>query len=284
MKCFTHHPHTTSPGNDLPASLMSRRHLLLKTPLFVAGWACLRRTGFAQSNVESEASLAARVVAKVRVRESLGDAMQPFRQGAAARIAGVMEQYASVQAEFAGRTPARLLALRWALQVYIDESRRPLYAKAVRGAHVDGSVTSFGAGDLKCNKLVADAYAAGAGCGLAKGTDWHSPGDGTGWPAMKSGDSLWPPQANDLANQSKNLRSLTNARPLRQAGEPKAAPELGDIIAFPESSGSGHVGLYLGKDLIITAKETGVEIHPLAYEQSLHGGVVVIRKFTGTGR
>lgn len=263
---------------------MHGRRLLLKAPLLVAGWACVRRAGLAQSNGESEPTLGARVVAKVEVRESLTDAMQFIRQGAAARIDTVMGQYAGVQAEFAGRAPARLLALRWALQVYVDEARRPLYAKAVRGAHVDGSVTSFAVGDLKCNKFVADAYAAGAGCGLAIGTDWHSAGDGTGWPAMRAGDSIWPPQANDLANPSKNLRSLTNARPLRQPEEPKAAPELGDIIAFPESSGSGHVGLYLGKDLIITAKETGVEIHPLAYEQALHGGVVVIRKFTGTGR
>lgn len=250
----------------------------------MAGWACLCRTGFAQADSASESSLAARVIAKVRTRESLTDAMQPFREGAAARMAAVMEQYVSVQAEFAGGSPARLKALRWALQVYADEARRPLYAKAVRGAHVDGSVTSFGAGDLKCNKLVADAYAAGAGCGLAKGTDWHTASDGTGWPAAKFDNSFWPPQANDLANPSKNLRSLTNARPLRQTGESRAAPELGDIIAFPASSGSGHVGLYLGKDLIVSAKETGVEIHPLAHEQALHGGIVLIRKFTGTGR
>ena len=74
------------------------------------------------------------------------------------------------------------------------------------------------------------------------------------------------------------------ARPLRLAGEPKAAPELGDLIAFPARTGAGHVGLYLGKDLIVSAKETGVEIHPLAYERAMHDNIVVIRKFTGTGQ
>jgi hypothetical protein len=100
---------------------------------------------------------------------------------------------------------------------------------------------------------------------------------------MRDGDSLWPPQANDLANPSRNIRSLTNARNLR-SGDDKANPELGDIIAFPSTDGSGHTGLYLGKNLIVSAKETGIEVHPLECEQSQHGDVALIRKFTGSGK
>ncbi|HEX2751438.1 MAG TPA: NlpC/P60 family protein, partial [Verrucomicrobiales bacterium] len=106
---------------------------------------------------------------------------------------------------------------------------------------------------------------------------------GTGWPAMRDGDSLWPPQANDLAHPSRNIRSLTNARNLR-SGDDKANPELGDVISFPSTDGSGHTGLYLGKNLIVSAKETGIEVHPLEYEHSQHGDTTRIRKFTGSGK
>lgn len=261
----------------------SRRGLLLRLPLAAAGLGVTAGRSYGQAG-GADAGLAARVRAKVLSREPIADAMRPFRQGGSALITAALEQYVSVQAEFAGRTPARLLAIRWALQVYADESRRPLYGKPPRCAHVDGSVTSFGTDSLKCNKLVADAYAAGAGRGLSVGSTWNGAGSGTGWPAMKIGSDLWPPQANELAHQSKNIRSLTNARPLRLPGEPKAAPELGDLIAFPAESGSGHVGLYLGRDLIVSAKETGVEIHPLAYERATHNNIVVIRKFNGSGQ
>jgi hypothetical protein len=224
------------------------------------------------------------VAQRVKRREMLDDAMRPFRRGASVLIDTVMEQYSAVQAEFSGRTPPRLMALRWALQQYCHEAGRASYGKAPRCPHTEGSVTSFGPDSLKCNKLVADAYATGAEKGLSTGTDWSGPGNSTGWPAELLNGDLWPPQANRLADQKLNIRSLTNARPLRQPDEPKASPELGDLIAFPSSDGSGHVGLYLGKNLLLSAKETGIEIHPLEYERVLHGGVVVIRKFTGTER
>ncbi len=222
------------------------------------------------------------VIALVASRERQTDVITPFRQGTAVKIAAVMGQYATVAAEL-GTLP-RVMALNWALRQYLTAGRRGLYAKAVHGPHLEGSVTSFGAGDLKCNKLVADAYAAGAGCGLSTGDSWYDEGTGTGWPAKRDGASLWPPVANDLANPTKNLRSLTNARELRAAGEEKAQPELGDLICFPAEMGSGHVGLYLGKNLIVSAKETGIEIHPLEYEQAQHGNIARIRKFTGTGK
>ncbi|HWB03827.1 MAG TPA: hypothetical protein VG796_12445 [Verrucomicrobiales bacterium] len=237
----------------------------------------------AENAAALDASQMAAVAATVAAREKLGDVSAPFRQGAQARIAEAMKQYAAVVTELAKAPPSRLLALNWALRQYVIPARQAVYAKAARSQHVDGSVTSFGKDNLKCNKLVADAYAAGAGCGLSTGTGWYDTGTGTGWPAMRDGDSIWPPQANDLANPAKNIRSLTNARNLR-SGDAKAEPELGDIIAFPLEGGAGHTGLYLGKNLIVSAKETGIEVHPLEYEQSQHGNVVRIRKFTGSGK
>jgi hypothetical protein len=261
--------------------LFSRRCLLRQAALLPAALGL--QAGAAENAEALDATLAAKVVALTGSRETLTDAIAPFRQGAAARISEVMGQYATVVAELTKAPPARLLALNWALRQYINPERRVAYTKAGRSQHVDGSVTSFGADNLKCNKLVADAYAAGAGKGLSVGGGWYDEGTGTGWPAMKESDSIWPPQANDLANSTKNIRSLTNARNLR-SGDDKAQPELGDIIAFPADNGSGHTGLFLGKNLIVSAKETGIEVHPLEYEQSQHGNVARIRKFTGSGK
>ncbi len=220
----------------------------------------------------------------VRKREPLNDPVTQFRTGASAVIEGAMEQYVQVMAEHAAAPKPRLLALRWALARYVDEAARAGYAKDVRHQHLDGSVTSFAAGNYKCNKLVADAYAVGAGVGLSVAKDWTSPGEGNGWPAMRDGTSLWPPKANELARAGWNTRSLTDARPLRQADEPKAAPELGDLICFPSEGQFGHVGLYLGKNLVLSAKETGLEIGPIEAETKAHGGIVRIRKFNGSGR
>lgn len=232
----------------------------------------------------SDALLARLVVAKVLQREGVIDEIEPFRRGSAARIQAAMTQYVEVQNEFLGRTPPRLVALRWALIQYLNETERAAYAKAVRNQHKEGSVTSFGVNNLKCNKLVADAYAHGAGMGLSVGTTWDGPGQGTGWPAQLIDGSKWPPTANRLANPAMNLRSLTNARTLRQPGEPKASPDLGDLIVFPTEGDHGHVGLYLGKNLIISAKNTGIEVGTLEKEKAEHQGIARIRKFNGSGR
>lgn len=175
----------------------------------------------------------------VRQRERLEDAMAPFRRGGSEALAAAMRQYAEVFAEFAPDPPPRLRALAWALSQYADPAARSAYAKARRHPHVDGSVTSFGKDTFKCNKLVADAYAFGAETGLSSGPDWFSEGEGTGWPAEREGNDLWPPRANTLADPLKNLRSLTDARPLNQPGEDKAKPGLGDLIAFPSEKPEG---------------------------------------------
>jgi len=250
--------------------------------LAVCGWGLIggRLHG---AGVATDAALQAGVPNLVRRRESLKDAVTPFRAGGSERIDAVMAQFGEVVASFGGNVPPRILALRWALSQYLLPEASATYSRAQRGQHLPESVTSFAKGDHKCNKLVADAYAVGAGVGLAVGADWFSPGTGTGWPAVQIGTDLWPPKANDLAEPDKNLRSLTDARPLRQPGEDKAAPELGDLIAFPAAQASGHVGLYLGRNLIVSAKETGIEIGPVEAEQAAHGNVVLIRKFNRSG-
>lgn len=232
----------------------------------------------------SDQDLAENVPPVVRKREPLADAVTEFRAGGSAEIQAAMEQYVQVMTQFATDPKPRLLALRWALTRYVDEDSRAAYAKDKRHQHLDGSVTSFATGNYKCNKLVADAYAVGAGVGLSVARDWTSPGEGRGWPAMRDGNSLWPPKANELARAGWNTRSLTDARPLRLPDEPKAQPELGDLICFPSDGDFGHVALYVGKDLILSAKETGLEIGPIAPETKAHGGIVRIRKFNGSGR
>lgn len=271
----------------------------MRAPIRPDGWACgnavSRRSFLAwlaaalccpaiQANALFDGAALQRAVAlRVRERELLSDAITPFRAGGAERIDAAMQQYVEVFASTAPPTPSRLLALRWTLNFYLSADAQN-YGRWRRSEHARGSVTSFGNGDHKCNKLVADAYAVGAGAGLSVGTDWFSEGAGTGWPAMQQGDDLWPPQSNQLANPAKNIRSLTDARDLRQPGEAKANPELGDVIAFPAAVGSGHVGLYLGRNLIVSAKETGIEIGPVEVESAAHGGIARIRKFTGSGR
>ncbi len=255
---------------------LSRRGFLTMCGL---GWI----TGHALG-ASADETLQAAIPVRVRERETLRDAVTLFRAGASERIDEAMAQFGQVTAEFSAAPPPRLFALRWALLQYLSPAASAGYSRWQRGQHVPGSVTSFGQGDYKCNKLVADAYAIGADAGLSIGTDWFGEGRGTGWPALQQGADVWPPQANHLADPAKNLRSLTNARALRQPGEEKAKPELGDIIAFPGNAESGHVGLYLGRNLIVSAKETGIEIGPLEVEQLEHGNIVRIRKFNGSGR
>ncbi len=105
------------------------------------------------------------------------------------------------------------------------------------------------------------------------------------WPALNLDGEIWPPIANELADPKLNMRSLTNARELRAKGEDKANPFLGDAIVFPGNGEErGHVGLYLGYNTIVSAKESGVEIGTVDHEQKVHGNRAMIRKFNGSGR
>lgn len=233
---------------------------------------------FAQVRAD-EAAMAQSVVNKVYARETITDEITPFRLGSAPRIVEAMNQYLATQAEHAATRPARLIALRWALEQYVNETARFSYAKSSRSQNFSGSVTSFGEDTYKCNKLAADSYAHGANRGLSLGTTWDGEGGQAGWPAKALDGSQWPPTANTLASLKTNPRNLTPAVALRSAGVPSSFPDLGDLIVFPLDGGHGHVGLYLGKDLIISAKASGIEVGTIEKEREEHGGIVRVRKF-----
>ena len=263
---------------------MTRRDLLCRChSLAATGWLLHMATESRAASV-ADTTWHLDVCEMVIRRESLSDGISPFRRGGADRIIEAMDQFGRVCDELAVSPPARLRALEWALRQYVDSARREAYSRDQRSSHLDGSVTSFGEGDPKCNKFAADAYAHGAGEGLSAGSTWGGAGDGSGWPARKIDRSLWPPQANHLAKAGLNLRSLTDARSLRQDGQDKAAPQLGDLISFPSEDDLGHVGLYLGRNLIVSAKASGIEIGTVEVETESHGGIAMIRKYTGTGR
>lgn len=217
-------------------------------------------------------------------REKLADGMSPFREGVAGRILAAMQQYLEVLDENRGATLSRLRAVRWALGVYTSATLRPSYGQSVAHEQLEGSVSAFDRGDPKCNKFVADAYAFGAGRGLSEGATYSGEGVGTGWPARRLGINIWPPLSNQLADPGLNLRSLSLAQEMRTSGDENSRPELGDAIAFPNLRSVGHVGLFLGHHLLISAKEGGVEIETLESEAAAHDGKIFIRKFNGSGR
>lgn len=220
------------------------------------------------------------------------------------RIIPTMDQYREVMQEYENALPARLKALTSVLHMYTNEDYRATYSYDTKSVgsiltsdefeadDLDAAtlrVSTYNEYDWKCNKLVADAYAVGASVGLSIGTTLG--GDkitGNGYPAAVDCQGahcyLWAPQANILARQNHNLRSLTHAKPIRQQGDLKAQPELGDIVCFPTDGGLGHSSLYLGKKLIISAKGSGIEIETEEYETEEHNGLARIRKFTGSGR
>lgn len=237
----------------------------------------------------------------VQRSEELGE--YPYGENVAERLTLAMGQYRELMQHHQADMLPRLKAVTWVLRMYVNEDYRVTYARATKslGSILDKSVleadtfdpthiriSTYNASDWKCNKLVADAYAVGAGVGLSIGKSLGGvKTKGDGYPAILdcNGNTcyLWAPQANELANPDRNLRSLTYARTLRGRTDVNAQPEVGDIICFPSRSGLGHSSLYLGKKLIISAKTYGIDIETEEYETEGHEGKARIRKFTGSG-
>lgn len=255
--------------------------------------------------------LVQKVQERFRLREQalkdslLGAGEYPYGNEVAARLPLALQQLRDIVASFAPETlPPRLKALLWVLQLYTNEDYRVTYAYAAKSPgriisraellapSLDASklqVSTYNAYDWKCNKLVADAYAVGAGVGLSVGQTLGGMAlKGNGYPAAYewSGNTcyLWAPQANVLAKLNHNLRSLTLAKNLRTPRDPQAQPELGDILAFPTEYGLGHSALYLGRRLIVSAKTDGIELETEEYETVMHEDKARIRKFTASGR
>ena len=63
-----------------------------------------------------------------------------------------------------------------------------------------------------------------------------------------------------------------------------AKPLPGDVVSYPNDEGHGHSSMFLGNDLIISAKGSGVEITTVKSELDSHGGIGRVRKFTGSGK
>ncbi|QTR49430.1 hypothetical protein [Candidatus Thiothrix anitrata] len=228
----------------------------------------------------------------------------PYGDNIAQRLTPALDQYRELMISHTADLLPRLKALTWALRMYINEDYRVTYAYHLKSmgtiltkTELESStldptkvrVSTYNAYDWKCNKLVADAYAVGGAVGLSIGKNLDGvKTKGNGYPAAYDCNNntcyLWAPQANILAKQNYNLRSLTNAKPLRKTGDLMAQPEVGDIICFPSEGGLGHSSLYLGKKLIISAKESGIDIEAEEYETEGHDGKARIRKFTGSGR
>jgi len=95
----------------------------------------------------------------------------------------------------------------------------------------------------KCNIFVGDAYTKGGGLR-------HGGPPGTGYPT-NAPRGKWYPLANYLANSQKYsdyFSTLSTSSQLMR----------GDIVAFPSTSGSGHVAVYVGGGHIVSAKQFGL--------------------------
>lgn len=228
----------------------------------------------------------------------------PFGANIEQRLTPAMDQYRDLMQRHAADLLPRLKALTWVFRMYINEDYRVTYAFDIKSlgtilnkGELEADtfdptkvrVSTYNAYDWKCNKLVADAYAVGAGVGLSIAKNLGGTKiKGNGYPAAHEchGNTcyLWAPQANELAKSDRNLRSFTNARVPRARSDAAAQPEVGDIMAFPTDGGLGHSSLYLGKKLIISAKTDGIEIETEEFETEMHDGKARLRKFTGSGK
>jgi RHS repeat-associated protein len=85
--------------------------------------------------------------------------------------------------------------------------------------------------NITCNYYVADVIQRATGENLGK-KSWSG--------------NVWPPVANDYATPKKDAR-LKNFSEVQSGG-------LGDVISFPVPGDSGHVGIYLGYDIYISAR------------------------------
>jgi hypothetical protein len=106
-----------------------------------------------------------------------------------------------------------------------------------------GSLPASGVGAVgpkswKCNRLVADAYAVGAGL-------WY----GSSFPRMRG--TQWPYTANDLVNPRLRMRHLRVV----------SSPKVGDVVALKAPGGPGHSTLNLGGGMLLPyAGPDGVKV------------------------
>ena len=126
----------------------------------------------------------------------------------------------------------------------------------------DDKSGNFPAGSYKCNKFVCDvANAAGAKISLNV--------DGAG--------NAWPPTAGTFGNPNKDI-------PGWQVVD---SPQPGDIIAQQRaySDASGHVGIVVGSNHVISARTGGLSRDPISSvfpsNHSAASGPIVYRRYVG---
>jgi hypothetical protein len=210
------------------------------------------------------------------VSEKIGKALQEV-QAEIDKLKSLEEQNTQKAKEEAEKMRVRLSALLWALSKTLESNDG--YDLESQSPQLPGSVGRFPAGKetdpkppYKCNKFVVDAYAYGAGIGLATK-------DGQlGFPSKNGID---PPMAADLAG-SGPLRNLTMAQVYQQ---PSTRP--GDIVSFaPKPHHHGHTTIYLGNGLVVSAKpDDGATIELLDAESQDDDHVATrVRKYTASGK
>lgn len=116
----------------------------------------------------------------------------------------------------------------------------------------NGETETIGSCQWKCNLFVADSYAVGAGVGYdgEDGVPSHS--------ASLAGALVgnnYPPSANMWADQNTNIDNFS----VVEGGFLGGGTQLGDIIAYPSSSGSGHSAIYIGGGAVIYASDVDVK-------------------------
>jgi hypothetical protein len=212
----------------------------------------------------------------IGVSEKIGKALQEV-QAEIDKLKSLEEQNTQKAKDEAEKMRARLSALLWALSKTLEQHDG--YDLESASPQLPGSVGRFPAGKetdprppYKCNKFVVDAYAYGAGIGLATK-------DGQlGFPSKNGID---PPMAADLAG-SGPLRNLTMAQVYQQS-----STSPGDIVSLaPKPHHHGHTTIYLGNGLVVSAKpDDGATIELLDAESQDEDHVATrVRKYTASGK
>jgi uncharacterized protein YycO len=233
------------------------------------------------------------------VKKRVGE-MKPhdFEEGVKGRIDKALDDLSNEVKKYRGmpdgpdkeKTRVRLAATIWALSQFVGKPEA--YKENETSPHLWESVSETSGKDraFKCNKLVADAFAHGAGIGLSL-----KPGE-VGFPIVRpphgKETAVWAPLADDFATVGQNLRNFTMARPMDMTRTKGVAPDIGDLIAVPNTEPntggvvhSGHVGIYIGNGLMVAAKKVpGVTIESVDWENKNHKHKAIVRSYTGSGK
>lgn len=135
----------------------------------------------------------------------------------------------------------------------------------------DPVYTTDGKYTWKCNAFVAKCYTNGAGIGH------QSSSNPSGYPVNRSWrGNAYPPAATDIHNTSHPISNLVSVK----------SPQIGDIVAFGGGHYHGHVGIYLGGNLIIYAGQNDVKLGTIPYVQKSDGfnQAVTYRRYVPAGR